>query len=89
MRINDDNNSYSRNINHLFLFLPAPPYHSRHKVQPASWSYAAPTNEDESSRGGDQSDRYVDLSLTPPYKPPPEGYKVCVSPYWFELDVFL
>ncbi|KAK8376636.1 hypothetical protein O3P69_009922 [Scylla paramamosain] len=54
----------------------APPYHSRHKVQPASWSYGAPTNEDESTRGGDQPERYVDLSLTPPYKPPPEGYKV-------------
>lgn len=56
----------------------APPYHSRHKVAAASWSYAAPTNEEEDSRGGggDQPDRYVDLSLAPPYKPPPEGYKV-------------
>ncbi|XP_045121311.1 uncharacterized protein LOC123510326 isoform X6 [Portunus trituberculatus] len=54
----------------------APPYHSRHKVQSASWSYGAPTNEDESTRGGDQPERFVDLSLTPPYKPPPEGYKV-------------
>ncbi|XP_047475444.1 uncharacterized protein LOC125029539 isoform X2 [Penaeus chinensis] len=50
----------------------APPYHSRHKVQATNWSYAT-TNEEDDSRG---TERYVDLSVPPPYKPPPEGYKV-------------
>ncbi|KAK8738768.1 hypothetical protein OTU49_003663 [Cherax quadricarinatus] len=53
----------------------APPYHSRHKVQATSWNYAT-TNEEEDHRAIDQSERYVDLSFAPPYKPPPEGYKV-------------
>ncbi|XP_042238700.1 uncharacterized protein LOC121877146, partial [Homarus americanus] len=53
----------------------APPYHSRHKVQATSWNYAT-TNEEEDPRSIDQSERYVDLSFAPPYKPPPEGYKV-------------
>lgn len=53
----------------------APPYHSRHKVQATSWNYAS-TNEEDDHRVTDQSDRYVDLSFAPPYKPPPEGYKV-------------
>lgn len=63
---------------HIFS-LAAPPYHSRHKVQATNWSYAT-TNEEDDSRG---TERYVDLSVPPPYKPPPEGYKVSAKDFLY------
>lgn len=68
---------YGKFLTTRIFLLAAPPYHSRHKVQATNWSYAT-TNEEDDSRG---TERYVDLSVPPPYKPPPEGYKVSAKDF--------
>lgn len=55
----------------------APPYHTRHTVLPAQWSFVlsqpagVSTDEVES-----RSAHFADLSVPPPYHPPPPGFQV-------------
>ena len=56
----------------------APPYHLRHSVQPAPWSFLDLACDDtgENSPVAAKSVRFVDLSTPPPYHLPPEGFQV-------------
>ena len=59
-------------------WLVAPPYHLRHSVQPAPWSFLDLACDDtgENSSVAAKSVRFADLSTPPPYHLPPEGFQV-------------
>lgn len=56
----------------------APPYHTRHTVQPALWSFLEqpPHSLIASSGVAERAAFFADLSVPPPYHPPPPGFQV-------------
>ena len=63
------------NFEQLFYFA-APPYHIRHTVQPAPWSFIDLSDNALTPATEIKSARFADLSIPPPYHPPPEGFQV-------------
>ncbi|KAI9562022.1 hypothetical protein GHT06_012987 [Daphnia sinensis] len=55
----------------------APPYHTRHTVLPSPWSFVEqPPASCGASEPEEKLVRYADLSVPPPYHPPPQGFQL-------------
>lgn len=54
----------------------APPYHTRHTVLAAPWSFIDRTDLTVVPESEEKQVRYADLSVPPPYHPPPQGFQV-------------
>ena len=72
---------YQNIVNSKFAIInqTAPPYHTRHTVKAAPWSFldlADPAGTPE-----EDTTLFADLSTPPPYHPPPDGFQVNFNLY--------